>query len=1347
MTTPAGFTYRIEKGKSATNHTSQYFTWNVPYQDGKLEAVAYDQEGNIIETTTGRSVVETAGVAAKLSATTNYSTINADGDDLSYITVEVTDVDGNLVPDAANSVSVEVTGNGRLLALDNGSQFDHTSYYGTSKAAFNGKMIAIVQSTKTAGTMNVNISASGLEGQSVKITTTAVDQVEESNIDYLYYPKNYYVKVGNAPVLPTQINVVNKDQTVEVVNANWTPVTKEQYDTPNTFVVEGVASNGEKLSVNVTVLDTVQTLLNTSLTTSIGVKPELPSSRPAVLADGTILDVNFDVTWEAIEATSYEQEGTFVVNGTANVFGQTINVTASVRVQEATVSVGSNIAPQALRLTQNIPVADQSDTLEAIRNGAKTIDDNNSGGPNPSAWSNYTWSQKGNKTSEITFEYATQQSITEMGIWFFEDGYSARHPEAGTTKILVSDSGSEGSWTELVTTETIGSTVNRVKEYNYEFEPTLATFVKIVVTNKEETLSGRNTCTGITEVEIRKADMSFTVNDEAAFETFKVGDVVFTQEQLLKDKHTVESLDAAIEYIVKENTAVTELPVYNGVKRFILESEDKAVLRVFELSLADPEAPPEYEENENGVETVEQVTEYEVYPIPQAITYENKVTTLTPEINLVLSEGLDEYTIAKAKAILTNKGLNFTESTTLDAEKTNVVVGIKGRDDEADRYFTRIAPADIFGNIDAHRVSIRNQVISVLGKDSDAAFYGLVTLEHIFDQMVDGRVNNLLVNDYSSQKLRGTIEGFYGVPWSIEDKKDLLEFGGKLKNNVFIFAPKDDPYHRDRWRDLYPQDKLDELAQLAQAGNENKNRFVWTISPFHNQPITATNVNESIEVLKAKFDQLYDIGIRQFGVLGDDVGSLPLNVVVQVMNAMSDWAKTKPEKVYDFVFCPYSYTLTWNWSANELNTYTQGFPEDVHIFFTGRSTCSPVTKADIDEFKTKGSNGITRKDPLFWLNWPVNDIDKTYRRLFMGMGEMLHTDVDNAAGVVTNPMQEAHASMNAIFAVADYTWNTKAFNAERSWKAGLSMIEPSASEALIELATHMASANQVENNNNSGVPGLQESEEMAPIIKAFEDVMNTTATVEITSTGTALKERYQRIIDAVDTFNADAQSEKLKAEMLAYITGLKEKSEAAIKYIDSITAYKTGNKEQGDSLYTEAEVLYNSSRSHRVVIDLAGNTARAESGTKRLNPNIVKMRNHAKLIMDGQDQPELPQIPAEIHGELISRDNENALPLAIASFTNDTIIDAGSTDTVEALNDGIIDYSGARLNRWTNWRNPARSGDWIGIMFGDNVSKQVKIDGIKLGFFEDHGVKIPKSYVVEYYIGETPTIPNKNHNY
>ena len=59
--------------------------------------------------------------------------------------------------------------------------------------------------------------------------------------------------------------------------------------------------------------------------------------------------------------------------------------------------------------------------------------------------------------------------------------------------------------------------------------------------------------------------------------------------------------------------------------------------------------------------------------------------------------------------------------------------------------------------------------------------------------------------------LRGIVEGFYGTPWSFEDRADLINFCGKNNLNAYIYAPKDDPYHRDQWRKPYPEDKIKDL--------------------------------------------------------------------------------------------------------------------------------------------------------------------------------------------------------------------------------------------------------------------------------------------------------------------------------------------------------------------------------------------------------------------------------------------------------------------------------------------------------------------------------------------------------
>lgn len=281
---------------------------------------------------------------------------------------------------------------------------------------------------------------------------------------------------------------------------------------------------------------------------------------------------------------------------------------------------------------------------------------------------------------------------------------------------------------------------------------------------------------------------------------------------------------------------------------------------------------------------------YEIYPKVRQIVYLENSFELKDEINLVINSEIDEFTYKKVKDIFSE--YKISESEEFVSDKTNIMLNTNTESHITNRYLKDFDPE----KFDAYKLTIKDGVIAIVGKDSDAIFYGLVTLEHILNQIEDGKIEELLINDFASQGIRGVIEGYYGIPWGNENREELLKFGGKFKNNAFVFAPKDDPYHREKWRELYPENLLEEFAHLAKVGNENKNRFVWTITPFKNEPINDENVDESIKDLLAKFDQLYSAGIRQFGILGDDVGELPYETVVKTVNAASEWLIQKKIK-------------------------------------------------------------------------------------------------------------------------------------------------------------------------------------------------------------------------------------------------------------------------------------------------------------------------------------------------------------------------------------------------------------------------------------------------------------------
>lgn len=591
-TTAGGYTYQIYKGNdaNAVAHKNLYLTWNVPFEEGTITAKAWDASGSEInlDKAEGRTSVTTTGKASKLEASADRTEIKADGSDLSYITVDVTDKDGNIVPDAANNVKFTVEGEGKLVGVDNGKQDDHQSYQDNNRNAFSGKVLAIVQSTKNAGTIKVTAGGEGLEPSTAVINTTPVQTGStEKTLSCYEMSKNYYVKTGNMPQLPAAVKAVYSDKTVEDMAVTWNSISEEQIAETGTFSVAGVTAAGDKVSVTVNMIDQVAALLNYSTTVPVGQKPVLPASRPAVLQTGEVISASFPVEWGEPEG-SYDQAGAVKVSGAANVLGQEMTVTAVVRVQEQQIVIGGSVT-NAANLSQDIEEQFWSDTLDAIKDGNKSISDNNTGGANPTAWSNWNSTNKNNDNdAELTFRYDTQQRIGQIVVYFAKDNNGLRFPNAGTTEIFISETGQEGSWTKVEAKETIAEAENpqRVKAYTYDFDPQTATFVKLRVVNPTGT-DLQKPSVAITEVELNEWTGSYTTNSAAALQSLTVNGLEVSAGDLAAGEFNTEAvLIDEISYAGTDNAAVTYIPPYENTATLIVEAEDHSKRTEYKINLA-----------------------------------------------------------------------------------------------------------------------------------------------------------------------------------------------------------------------------------------------------------------------------------------------------------------------------------------------------------------------------------------------------------------------------------------------------------------------------------------------------------------------------------------------------------------------------------------------------------------------------------------------------------------------------------------------------------------------------------------------------------------------------------------
>ncbi|HWA25044.1 MAG TPA: glycoside hydrolase family 2 TIM barrel-domain containing protein [Lacunisphaera sp.] len=139
--------------------------WDVPYEPGELKAVAYDRAGKVAAET----VVQTAGKIARLELGVDRPTLTADARDVAHVTVRALDAKGNFVPLANASVRFELSGQARLLGVDNGDPTSHESYQGNSRALFNGMALALLQATGQPGTIRLVARADGLPDAVVEL--------------------------------------------------------------------------------------------------------------------------------------------------------------------------------------------------------------------------------------------------------------------------------------------------------------------------------------------------------------------------------------------------------------------------------------------------------------------------------------------------------------------------------------------------------------------------------------------------------------------------------------------------------------------------------------------------------------------------------------------------------------------------------------------------------------------------------------------------------------------------------------------------------------------------------------------------------------------------------------------------------------------------------------------------------------------------------------------------------------------------------------------------------------------------------------------------------------------------
>ncbi len=600
------------------------------------------------------------------------------------------------------------------------------------------------------------------------------------------------------------------------------------------------------------------------------------------------------------------------------------------------------------------------------------------------------------------------------------------------------------------------------------------------------------------------------------------------------------------------------------------------------------------EQNEDNV-TVD------IYPKPQEISYiSNEGMNLEGEVNVVLHGDQNEATLPKLEKLLQENNINYVISDEVDAQKANILVSSSS--DHCDECAEELGGNSQALNeeqgyiLNASDDDNEKGEIKIIGADSDGAYYGIVTLSQMLKQKTDGKIAETVISDYPSVKLRGFVEGFYGYPWSFEDRLSLMSESSEFKMNTYIYAPKDDPYHKDQWRELYPEDKAEELRQLAAEGKKDNMSFCWSVHPGSGfNYYTDADYNSLI----AKFEQLYSLGVRQFGISYDDLGgSVSGSQHAEIINRVNrEFVQVKGD-VKPLIVVGTRYCNGWGPSMTTyFKPFWQNLDDDVVVMWTGANTMSAITKDAYEWPKTQ--TGVTNKDLAAWWNYPVNDYCDG--NLMMSPLENLENDVDNLSGFFLNPMSQAEASKVAIFSGADYSWNIGAFERTSSWVRAIDELVPEASEAFQRFADNISYI-------KDGFE-FDESRYLVDTIEAFKTALqNKEGVVEA---ATALKAEFTKMKNDVAALR-NVEDKNLYEEIEQHLNAYEAVAEAGIASMSAFIDAQNGDVDSCLSNINTTEIKLKEAETYEV-------ESFESNGTKM---NVVKVceKRIKPLLKDSVDQ-------------------------------------------------------------------------------------------------------------------------------
>lgn len=324
-------------------------------------------------------------------------------------------------------------------------------------------------------------------------------------------------------------------------------------------------------------------------------------------------------------------------------------------------------------------------------------------------------------------------------------------------------------------------------------------------------------------------------------------------------------------------------------------------------------------------------------------------------------------------------------------------------------------------------------------------------LNHLL-AFANGSESQLDVSASPDFTVRGVVEGFYGKPWSHQQRLRAIEKFGDFNFNTYFIAPKDVPWQRFNWRQPFDDEFIALTKELITKGLENGIAVTACVSP--GLSVKYSDINDVNSVV-TRFKQLYDAGSRHFSLLWDDIAwelqhqedidNFPTTASAQAWFTNQVWdAMLKVDNAIQMTVCPMHYCGR----GNEPYLVDIGplLSPRINLMWTGRDICSGYLDiSDAVIFQRS-----TLRPPLYWDNFPVND-GSMQKNLYIGPLRNREIGLQRySVGLLANPMLQFEMSLFPLKTVGDYLWDTESYNPDDSWETGLvQLVEDSKSRDIL----------------------------------------------------------------------------------------------------------------------------------------------------------------------------------------------------------------------------------------------------------------------------------------------------------